>query len=88
MTKEEAGIWGPSGRDGDLEGRIQRRKVGGGEEGTLIPEDLGSLKVIFSYLSLIWEIFRFGEAMFVYFWEWWAVWHLLVEGRGHRRMVN
>lgn len=53
MTKEEAGIWGPSGRDGGLEGGIQRRKVGGGGEGTLIPEDLGSLKVIFSYLSLI-----------------------------------
>lgn len=44
--------------------------------------------MIFSYLSLIWEIFGSGEVTFVYFWEWQAVWALLVAGREHRRVVN
>lgn len=68
--------------------RDERREVGGGGESILIPEDLGCLEVIFSYFSLIWEIFGFGEDMFVYFWEWRAVWALLVEGREHTRVVN
>lgn len=79
---------GPFRKGWRLGRRGKRREVGGGGESILIPKDLGCLEVIFSYLSLIWEIFGSGEVMFVYFSEWRPVWALLVAGREHRRVVN